>query len=102
MTNLIFLGSKITVDGNIRRTCSLKGSYDKPRQRIKKQRHQFADKGLYSQSYGFSSSHGYESWTITKTDHQRLEAFELRCWKRLKSSWDCKEIKPVNPKGNQP
>ena len=34
-----------------------KKSYDKPRQRIKKQRHHFADKGLYSQSYGFSSSH---------------------------------------------
>ena len=34
-----------------------KESYDKPRQYIKKQRHHFADKGLYSQSYGFSSSH---------------------------------------------
>ena len=34
-----------------------KQSYDKPRQRIKKQRHHFADKGLYSQSYGFSSGH---------------------------------------------
>ena len=37
--------------------CSLKKNYDKPRQRIKKQRHLFADKGPYSQSYGFSSSH---------------------------------------------
>ena len=37
-----------------------------------------------------------------KTDRQRLQAFELWCWKRLESSWDCKEIKPVNPKGNQP
>ena len=35
----------------------LKDSYDKPRQCIKKQRHHFANKGLYSQSYGFSSSH---------------------------------------------
>ena len=34
-----------------------KKSYDKPRQPIKKQRHHFADKGLYSQSYDFSSSH---------------------------------------------
>ena len=34
-----------------------KKNYDKPRQRIKKQKHPFANKGLYSQSYGFSSSH---------------------------------------------
>ena len=34
-------------------------SYDKPRQHIKKERLHFADKGLYSQSYGFSSSHGW-------------------------------------------
>ena len=42
--------------------------YDQPRQRIKKQRHYFAKKGLSSQSYGFSSSlmYGYESWTIKK------------------------------------
>ena len=38
-------------------TCSLEESYDKPRQRVKKQRHYFADKGSYSQSYGFSSTH---------------------------------------------
>ena len=41
--------------------------YDKPRQRIKKQRHHFAYKGPSSQSYGFSHSHyGCESWTIKK------------------------------------
>ena len=38
-------------------TCSLEENYDKPRHHIKKQRHYFADKGLSSQSYGFSSSH---------------------------------------------
>ena len=36
------------------------------------------------------------------TEHQRIDAFELWCWRRLKSSFDCKEIKPANPKGNQP
>ena len=36
---------------------SWKESYDKPRQHIEKQRHLFTDKGLYNQSYGFSSSH---------------------------------------------
>ena len=38
-------------------TCFLEESFDKPRQCIKKQRHHFANKGLFSQSYGFSSSH---------------------------------------------
>ena len=44
--------------------------YDKPRQHIKEQRHYFANKGLSSQSYGFSNSHyGCESWTIKKAKH---------------------------------
>ena len=43
-----------------------------------------------------------ESWTIKKAEHQRIAAFELWCWRRLFGSpLDCKEIKPVNPKGNQ-
>ena len=60
-----------------------KESYDRPRQHIKKQRHHFANKGPSSQSYGFSSSH--ESWTIKKDEHQRIDAFELWCWRRLLS-----------------
>ena len=39
-----------------------------------------------------------ENWTIKKAERQRIYAFKLWCWRRL---WDCKEIKPVNPKGNQ-
>ena len=46
--------------------------------------------------------YGCESWTIKKAEHQRINAFELWCWRRLLSHLDCKEIKPVNPKGNQP
>ena len=45
--------------------------------------------------------HGCESWTIKKVEHGRMDAFKLWCWRRLKSLLDCKEIKPVNPKGNQ-
>ena len=41
----------------LKNACPLKENYDKPRQHIKKQRHHFADKDLYSQSYGFSSSY---------------------------------------------
>ena len=43
-----------------------------------------------------------ESWTIKKAEHQIIDAFELWCWRRLESLLDCREIKPVNPKGNQP
>ena len=77
---------------------------DKPRQCIKKQRHHFADKGPDSQSYGFSSSHA-QMWEL---DHK--EGWQPKNWcfwtvvleKTLQSSVDGKEIKPVNPKGNQP
>ena len=62
-----------------------KKSYDQPRQHIKKQRHYFATKSPSSQRYGFSSSHIYrcESWTIKKAGHQRTDASELWCWRRL-------------------
>ena len=46
--------------------------------------------------------YGCESWTIKKAEHGRTDAFELWCWKTLKSPLDSKEIKPVNPKGNNP
>ena len=54
------------------------------RQHIKKQRHYFANKGLSSQGYGFSSSHVW-MWELDykKAESQRIDAFELWCWKRL-------------------
>ena len=62
VADLIFLGSKITADGDCsheikRRLLFWKESYDQPRQCIKKQRHYFANKGPSSQGYGFSSGH---------------------------------------------
>ena len=63
VTDFIFLGSKVTADGDCNheiKRCLLapwKKSYDKPRQHIKKQRHHFADKGPSSQSHSYSSSH---------------------------------------------
>ena len=61
-----------------------KESYDKPRQRIKKQQHHFPDKGTYSQSYGFFSSH-VQMWEldIKKAEHRRIDAFVVWCWRRL-------------------
>ena len=61
-----------------------KKSYNKPRQHIKKQRHHFADKGPCIQSCGFPVViYKYESWTIKKAEHQRIDAFKLWCWRRL-------------------
>ena len=61
MTDFIFLNSNITVDSDcsheIKRRLLFGKKHDKPRQCIKKQRYHFADKGPYSQTYGFSSSH---------------------------------------------
>ena len=80
-----------------------KKSYDKPKQHIKKQRHYFANKGPSSQSYGFSSNHIW-TWEL---DYKESWASKNWCFwtvvleKTLESPLDCKEIQPVNPKGNQ-
>ena len=80
-----------------------KKSYDKCRQGIEKQRHYFADKGPSSQNYGFSSSHVW-MWEL---DYKERWALKNWCFctmvleNTLESPWDCKEINPVNPKGNQ-
>ena len=70
---------------------SWKKSYDKNRQCIKKHRHYFANKGPYSQSYGFSSSHVWKNWSFSTVVLEKTPESPL----------DCKEIKPVNNKGNQ-
>ena len=81
-----------------------KGSYDKPRQHIKKQRHHFTNKGLSNQSHSFTSSH-VQMWEL---NHKEGWALENRCFRivlleeTLENPLDSKEIKLVNPKGNQP
>ena len=80
-----------------------KESYDKPRQCIKKQRHHFANKDLYSQGYCFSSGHVW-MWEL-----YYKESWVQKNWcfwtvvleKTLESPLDCKEIQPVHSKGNQ-
>ena len=107
VTDFMFWGSKITADGDwsheIKTLALLKKSYDQPRQHIKKQRHYLAYKCPSSQSYGFSSSHVWmwnldykESW-VPKNRYFWTVVLE----KTLESPLDCKEIQPVNPKGNQ-
>ena len=83
---------------------SWKESYNKSRKHTHKQRHHFANKGLYSQSYDFSSS---QIW-IWEFDHKVGSAPKNYCFwilvleNILENSFDCKEIKPVNSKRNQP
>ena len=78
--------------------------HDKPRHYIKKQRHHFANKGACSQSYGFSC---YRIW-MWKLDHKEDWVSKNWCFwtvvveKTLESPLDSKEIKPLNPKENQP
>ena len=61
-----------------------KKSYDQPRQRIKKQRPYFGNNGPSSQSYFFPVvMYGCESWSIQKAECQRIDVFELWCWRRL-------------------
>ena len=45
--------------------------------------------------------YGCESWTVEKAEGRKIDAFELRCWRRLESPLHCKEIQPVHPKGDQ-
>ena len=77
-------------------------SYEKFRQHFKKQRHHFADKGLSSQSYGFSSSHVH-MWEL---DYKESWVPKNWCFwtvmleKTLESPLDCKGMQPVHPKGN--
>ena len=78
-------------------------SYGQPRQHIQKQRHYFANKGPPGQSYSFSSSHVW-MWEL---DYKESWAAKNRCFwivmlkKTLESPLDSKEIKLVNPNGNQ-
>ena len=112
VTDFIFLGSKITADGDCsqeiqrhflleRKAMTKLGSIT--RQHIKKQRHYFVDKGPSSQTYGFSSSHVW----LWELDYRENWVPKNWCFwtvvleKTFESPLDCKEIKPVNPKENQ-
>ena len=106
VTDFIFLGCKITADGECSheiKRCLLLGSCDQHRQHIKKQRHYFDNKIPSSQSYDFSSSHVW-MWEM---NYKESWAPKNRCFwtvvleKTLESPLDCKEIQPVHPKGNR-
>ena len=91
VADFIFLVSKITAHGDCSHEINrhlLLGRKAMTNvdniQYLKKQRYHFAHKSLYSQSYGFPVvMYRCESWTVKKTEHQRIDAFELWCWRRL-------------------
>ena len=91
----------MTAAMKLKQACSLE---EKLWQYIKKQRHHFANKSPYRQSYGFCRSHVL-MWEL---DHKESWVPKNWCFqivvleKTLKCLLDCKEIKPINPKGNQP
>ena len=74
----------VTTTMTFKDVCFLKESYDKPRQRIQKQRHTFSTKVYLVKTMVFLLvMYGYESWFVKKAEHQRIDAFELWCWRRL-------------------
>ena len=109
VTDFIFLGSKITADGDcsqeIKRCLLLRRKVMTNLDSILKSR----DITLPTKVYLVKAivfpvvMYGCESWTIKKAEGRRTDAFELWCWRRLlsESPLDSKEIKPVPPKGDQ-
>ena len=109
VTDFIFLGSKITVNGDCSheiRGCLLLGRKAMTNlDSILKNRHiTLPTKAHIVKDMVFPVvMYGCQSWTIKKAECQTIDAFELWCWRRtLESPLDCNEIKPVNPNGNQP
>ena len=80
-----------------------KKSYDQPRSMLKSRDITLLTKVCIVNAMVFPVvMYGCESWTIKRAEHRRTDVFELWCWRRLfKCPLDSKEIKPVNPKGNQ-
>ena len=109
VTYFILGGSKITADGDCRHEIKRRLLLGRKVMThldsiLKKQRHYFADKGPYSQRYVFPGvMYGCESWTIKKAEHQRIDAFELMCWRRLlRVTWTARRsnksiLNEINP-----
>ena len=106
--DFIFWGSQVSVDVDcshkIKRCLLLGRKGMKNLDNILKSRHFFANKGLYSQSYDFSSCHVWMwYWTIKKAECWRTDAFELWCWRRfLRVPWTARRsnqpiLKEINP-----
>ena len=100
--DFILEGSKVTADSDCSHEINIlspwKNSYDKPRQCINKQRHHFTKHGPESEGSGFPAVMcGCESSTLKKAEHQRIDAFELCCWRRLlRVPWIARSNQSIN------
>ena len=109
VTDFLFLGSKITADGDCSREI-------RNRLLLGRKAITILDSALKSKDITLHLyinvcvvkamvfpvvMYGCESWTIKKAECLIIDAFELWCWRRLLSPLDCKKIQQVNPKGNQ-
>ena len=107
MTDFIFLGSEITADGDcsheIKRCLLLGRKVLTNLDSTVKSRDITLPTNVYLvKAMVFPGvMYGCESWTIKKTEHQRIDAFELVLEKTLKSPLDCKKAQPVHPKRDQ-
>ena len=108
MSDFIFLGSKITADGDCSheiKRCLLFGRkvMTNPDSILKSRDITLPTKVNLVKVVVFPVvTYGCESWTVKKAECRRIDAFELWCWRRLlKSPLDCNEIQPVIPKGNR-
>ena len=107
VSDFIFLGSKITADGvcshEIKRCLLLGRKVMTNLDSIFKSRDvTLPTKVRLVKAMVFPVvMYGCESWTVKKAERQRIDAFELWCWRRLESPVNCKEIQSVHPKGNQ-
>ena len=109
MTEFLFLGCKITVDGDcsrdIKRQLLLSRKAMTNLNCVKKQRHHFANKGLYIvRAMVFPVvMYGCDSWTIKKAESQKIDAFKAWCWRRLlRVPWTARRsnqsiLKEINP-----
>ena len=107
VADFIFLGSKITADGDcsheIKRRFLLGRKVMTNLDSILKSRDStLPTKVCLVKAMVFPvAMYGCESWTVKKAESQRIDAFELWYWRTLESPLDCKEIHPVHPKGDQ-
>ena len=109
VTDFIFLGSQRTADGDCSheiKRCLLLGrkAITNPDSILKIRDIALSTKVRLVKAMVFPVvMYGCKSLTIIKVEHWRIDAFKLWCWRELfeESPLDCKEIKPVNPKGNQ-
>ena len=100
--DFIFLGSKITADGDCSHKIKILLLGRKAMTNLKIRDITLPTKVHLVQVLVFPVvMYGCDSWTINKAQSRRIDAFELWCWRTLQSPLDCKEIQPVHPKGNQ-